>query len=43
LEKRFLEQLSDHTVVLDHAVGSNSEAGLAFRRRLEMREDMHAR
>src|SRR5215471_10733048 len=38
-----LEQLSDHAVVLYHAVGVRTEPGLPLRREFEMREDMHAR
>src|SRR5262249_28133381 len=37
-----LEELTDHAVVLDHAVGVNPLAGLAKRLWLEMGEDVHA-
>ncbi len=37
-----LEQLADHGVVLDHAVGVNAEAGLALALWLEVRPDVHA-
>ena len=36
-----VEQLPDHCVMLDHAVGIDAEAGLAFGLRLQMREDVH--
>ena len=37
-----VEQLPDHRVVLDHAVGIGAEAGLARALLLEVREDVHA-
>ena len=38
-----LQQLADHAVEFDHAIGVDAQAGLAFRLRLEMRVDVHAR
>ena len=38
-----LEQLADHAVMLDHAVGVDALAGLAERLLLQMGEDVHAR
>src|SRR5215470_13718550 len=36
-----LEQSTDHTVVLNHAVGIQAETGFAIRLWVKMRENMH--
>jgi hypothetical protein len=39
---QLVEQLADHGVVLDHAVGVDAQAGLALGLLLEVRPDVHA-